>query len=127
MAKKILNIVESGYRAISEEQDDTIIWITTVLQQNGGDISVLLKGNATSYLQSGQKAPALSFGDWEQTHPPDVPKDIDRLLKAGAKVFYVEEDLAERGVQFEKKDGPIGVSKSALGKLMVDADLVFHW
>lgn len=128
MAKKILNIVESAYRAIAEEQDDTIIWITTVLKKNGGDITVLLKGNAVNYVVKDQKAPALSFGDWEQTNPPDIATDMKRLVDAGAEVLYVEEDLADRGLSgVGMMDGVKGITRSAAPKVLMDYDQIWHW
>jgi len=32
VTKKTLNIVESGYRAVMEEQNDTILWVLAAMQ-----------------------------------------------------------------------------------------------
>lgn len=125
---KILNIVETAYRATLEEQDDTAIWISFMLKNSGGDVDVLLRGNAVAYLVKSQDASGLRFGEWRQTHPPDLPRDIGLLAGAGAKVHYVKDDLGERGIREDELiDGVTGVAASDVAKLFDQYDQIWAW
>jgi len=76
---KVLNIIESAYRATTEEQDDTIVWLSHTLKAAGADLGVLLRGNAVNYAVRGQDAAGLAFGAWRQTQPPRLANDIAAL------------------------------------------------
>ncbi len=125
---KVLSIIECAYRATLEEQDDTIVWITHAMKGAGGDLNVLLRGNAVNYLVKGQDASGLAFGDWKQSQPPKLADDIAGLVGKGVDVFYVEEDLAERGVGAgDIIDGIKPISRQGVAGLLGSYDMVWHW
>ena len=98
MAKKVLSIVTTAYRATLEEQDDTILWLSQALKGAGADLDVLLRGNAVNYAVRGQDASGLAFGERRQTQPPRLDEDVAKLAAKGVQVFIVDDDVRERGI-----------------------------
>lgn len=129
MGKKSLNIVESAYRAVMEEQDDTILWLLAAMQGAGGAHTVVLRGNAVNYAIAGQGAPGLTVGEWKQTQAPRMDRDVADLIEnRKIPVFAVAEDLAERGIASgELVSGVKLVSRKALPGLFADYEIVSHW
>jgi sulfur transfer complex TusBCD TusB component (DsrH family) len=125
---KVLNIVETAYRGTLEEQDDTVLWLSQVLQGAGANLAVLLRGNAVNYGVRGQDASGLAFGELRQTQPPRPAEDLARLIERGTLVHVVEEDLAERGIeQGELVPGLKPISRRNIAALLADFDQVWHW
>jgi sulfur relay (sulfurtransferase) DsrF/TusC family protein len=128
MPKKVLQVVESAYRATLEEQDDTVVWITHAMKGAGGDLNVLLRGNAVSYAVKGQDASGLAFGDWKQTQPPRIPDDLAKLMEKGVAVYVVSDDLADRGVERSQLiTGVKPTSRDELPTLLETFDQIWHW
>jgi hypothetical protein len=128
MGKKVLSIVESAYRGTLEEQDDTVIWLTHALKAAGTDLTVLLSGNAVNYAVVGQDASGLAFGERRQTQPPRLEEDVAKLLSKGVKVFFVADDLAERGAESaDVIDGIEPIARADMHRLFAGYDQVWHW
>ena len=129
MGKKTLNIVESAYRAVMEEQDDTILWLLAAMQGAGAEHTVVLRGNAVNYAVSGQGAPGLSIGGWKQSQAPRMHDDvIDLIDKRKIPVFVIEEDLAARGIERDELiPGVELLSLKMLPKRMAEYEIVSHW
>jgi sulfur relay (sulfurtransferase) DsrF/TusC family protein len=129
MAKKTLNIVESAYRAVMEEQDDTILWLLAAMQGAGAEHSVVLRGNAVNYAVAGQGAPGLTIGAWKQTQAPRMDNDvIDLIKKHKIPVFVIEEDLAARGIGRDELIPDVELlSSKMLPKHMGKYEIVSHW
>ena len=125
---KILNIVETAYRATIEEQDDTVLWLSHMLKNAGADISLVLRANSVNYAVRGQDASGLSFGATKLTHPPEIDKDVAKLIEKGVPVYLLREDAEERGLS----DGDLisgiqKISRSDLPGLLDQYDHVWHW
>ena len=129
MAKKTLNIIESAYRAVMEEQDDTIMWLLAAMQGAGAEHTVVLRGNAVNYAVAGQGAPSLTVGEWKQAQAPKMDRDVvDLIEKRKIPVFVIEEDLTERGIERgELVRGVKVVSRKTLPGLFAEHALVSHW
>src|SRR3546814_17145943 len=65
----------------------------------GGDLDVLLRGNAVNYGLHGQDAAGLAFGEWRQTRPPRLADDIAGLVGKGVDVYYVPDDAVASGLR----------------------------
>ena len=129
MAKKTLNIVECAYRAVMEEQDDTILWLLAAMRGAGADHTVVLRGNAVNYAVAGQGAPGLAIGAWKQTQAPRMDHDlVDLIEKRKIPVFVIAEDLAVRGIdRGELVPGVQLLSATMLPKQMAEYELISHW
>ena len=125
---KALNIIETAYRGTLEEQDDTIVWITHAMKGAGGDLSVLLRGNAVNYGVKAQQVDGLSFGARQQKSAPQLAEDVAKLPGKGVEVFIVEEDLSDRGIAAgDLVDGLSAIPRDQLPKLLDRFDQVWHW
>ncbi len=125
---KVLQIIDTAYRCTVEEQDDPVVWITHVLKGAGGDVSLLLRGNAVNYAVKGQDASGLVFGNCTQSQPPRIDRDVQKLTEKGVAVYLVHEDAAERGIEAaELVEGVESISRADVARLFDRFDNVWHW
>lgn len=125
---KILQIVEQAFRTIVEEQDDTILWITQSMLGAGADIEVLLAGNCSYYAVLQQRQPALTVGQWQQTEPAELTRDLGNLFVKGVPVYVLREELSERGLSdLPVHSGVKVISRDQLVDLYERVDQVWQW
>jgi sulfur relay protein TusB/DsrH len=124
---RILNIVETAYRATLEEQDDTVLWLSRALKNAGADLSVVLRGNAVNYAARQACAP-LAIGAATIAHPARPNEDLAKLQAKGAKVYVVQEDLDERGIERVRcVAAAVPIRRAEVVDLMEQHDQIWHW
>jgi sulfur transfer complex TusBCD TusB component (DsrH family) len=125
---KILNIVETAYRATLEEQDDTVLWLTGALRAAGADIAVLLRGNAVNYVVKGQDASGLAIGSVTFGNPPRIDRDLGSLRENGVTIYAIREDARDRGLDPGRVISGIEfIARSDLADLVEKYDQVWYW
>ena len=125
---KVLQIIETAYRATIEEQDDTVIWITHAMAGGGAALAVLLCGDAVNYLAADQDASGFCVGAWRQSQPPGVAGDLAGLLGKGVAVYCVAEDLEDRGLRERVSlEGIRTVPRAQVAGLFDQFDQMWHW
>jgi len=128
MAKKVLSILETGFRATIEEQDDTVVWFLHVLKGNGADLTLLLRGNAVNGAVRKQDTAGLSFGERKQTRPPRLHEDLAALAKKGVSILAVHEDVGRYGLKRDELIPEVElVPKTRLAQLVDDHEQVWWW
>ena len=125
---KVLQIVETAYRATTEEQDDPVIWFAHAMRGASADLGVLLIGNAVNYVTADQDASGLTLGAWKQTQPPMPAQDLAALIRKDVPIYCVKEDLAERGLMESKLlEGIVLMSRAQMPRLFSEYDQVWRW
>jgi sulfur relay (sulfurtransferase) DsrF/TusC family protein len=125
---RVLNIVETAYRATLEEQDDTVLWITRAMRGAGAEIDVLLQGNAVNYAVKAQHVAPLGFGGHLQKRAPSLADDVAALIAGQAAVYVVVEDIADRGLAADELVGGVKpIRKAELPELFDRFDGVWQW
>lgn len=125
---KVLQVIDQAYRTTTEEQDDTILWLTQSMRGAGGDLMVLLSGHGVHYAVLRERQPVLGLASWRQSQPAELPRDIANLVESGVPVYAVQDDLDERGLGgLALRNGVRAIARRALPDLYEEADQVWQW
>jgi hypothetical protein len=89
---KALQVIDQAFRTTTEEQDDTILWLTQSMRGAGGHLTVLLSGHGVYYATQQQTQPILKVAGWAQTQPANLPRDLSNLLESGVPIYAVTEE-----------------------------------
>ncbi|MFD7257543.1 hypothetical protein [Streptomyces sp. NPDC059874] len=94
MDRRVLAVIENGYRGALEKQFFDELYLATELHRQLGGLDILLRGSAVSYALDAGPVPALRIGTWTVDTLTDPRKGLRTLLGVGVRVLVEEPDIA---------------------------------
>lgn len=124
---KYLSIIDTAYRANIEEQDDPHVWFTQAMKNGGAEVSILLRGDAVTYVARGQDASGLSFGS-RTVKGPNLTRDLKAVVDKHIALFVVADDLVDRGIATSALlPGVELVQRKDVARLIESHDRLISW
>src|SRR5688572_14378288 len=112
---RILNVIETAYRAAPAQPGEGVLSVAAALQNAGADVSVLLRGNAVNYIV-------------RTNRPPGIGEDVEKLRDKGATVYAVREDARDRGLDPGRIVAGIEfISRADVADVIEKHDLIWYW
>ena len=125
---KTLSIIETGYRATAEEQDDTIVWLNTMCRDAGLDLSVVLAAEAVNYGVGGHRPAAVELAGSAVATPPTMDEDLVSLSDRDVDIFYIDDDRADLGIpESAMIDAVKPIKRAELATLCSGFDQIWNW
>ncbi|TDJ04393.1 MAG: hypothetical protein E2O68_08195 [Deltaproteobacteria bacterium] len=125
---KIINVIDTAYRATLEEQDDTSLWFTRACKNAGADMDILLTGNAVNYVVRNQNPHALYLGKGAIPHPSKFQDDLSDFIKSGGRLYFLNNDLEERGIESKEIiEGAQALDRTKMASFLDTYENIWHW
>jgi sulfur relay (sulfurtransferase) DsrF/TusC family protein len=125
--RRCLAVIERAYRGTLEEQYSHILWICLSLKKMGGQIGVLLRGNAVLYAQRDQQHLSLTISGLPVVLP-DYEASINGLIDAGALVYVIRANVDQLGLTpGDLCPGVELIDAADLADLCATFDVIWYW
>lgn len=125
---KILQVVDNGFRTLTEEQDDTILWLTQSMHNAGANADTLLSGHAVYYAVLKNTQPKVKIGSWIQRQPASISDDIARMTEKKSVIYVLREDLDTFGIPINQVHQGIQIiDRQDLARIYATVDQVWQW
>jgi sulfur relay (sulfurtransferase) DsrF/TusC family protein len=125
--RRCLAVIERAYRGTLEEQYSHILWICLSLKKMGGQIGVLLRGNAVLYARRDQQQLSLTISDLPVALP-DYETSVTGLIDAGTLVYVISANLDQLGLTPDDLcPGVEPIDAADLAQLCSTFDVIWYW
>ena len=124
-----LAVIETGVRAVLEEQYAHINWLNLITRGMKIPLDVILcRSAARLAFENGLQPASLSFSTGARVFTPDYTGTIAAFLASGGRVFVVTDDAADEGRAGRSLlPGVTPVDRAGAADLVARAGKVWFW